>query len=88
MPDARLPESKGEAQRLLRKFGYTGLKIESIEEVHDERVLGRPCVIGRIFALTQPVLHEDNTMRRQARTYLFHFTDDEVMVSEHDGWVV
>lgn len=80
-----MPRTKGDAQKVLRAFGLTGLKIDSI-------------ATDRIFALTTPQLQGDGRMTRRAVTVLL--TRDEikgvgldasapvVRADSIDGWIV
>lgn len=82
------PSSKSGCQRVIRRFGYTGYKIDRIEE--PETYADR--VIIRVYVLTAPIWKGtpgvDGGMVRVARTILLHFGDDEVWASDEDGWVV
>lgn len=73
--DLPKPETKKEAQELLRQHGITGLKIDAIED-------------GRIYALTAKKLMADNVMKRQAVTVVFVLHDDGVKAVQLFGWVV
>lgn len=86
LADIRFPRQKGEAQKLLRKFGLHGYKIESIEDPRIEPDTGVPS--ARVYVLTGPVLQEDGEMRRAAKTVVFRFTPEEVIASELEGWDV
>lgn len=79
-----VPRTKADCQRVLRQFGYTCLKINTIEEPE----YNGGGVETRIYALTSPVLHEDGEMRRSAKTIVLRITQDVVTASARDGWVV
>lgn len=70
-----MPTTKQQAQQILRRFGIRGLKIDKIEG-------------DRIYALTGEMLHEDNTMRRQARTIVLIQEGSDIRAIHLKGWVV
>lgn len=76
------PQTKREAQAVLKHFGYVGLKIDAIEPSVD------PQEIARVYALTGPVLEADGEMRRRARTYVLVYDGDEIRARELAGWRV
>lgn len=76
------PQTKREAQAVLRHFGYAGLKIDAIEPGTV------PQEIARVYALTGPVLEADGEMRRRARTYVLVYEGDEIRARELAGWRV
>lgn len=80
-----MPKSKGECQKVLRRFGYKGLKID---EIGDPAMTKDGAVEARVYALTGPILQADGEMRRFAKTIIFRFTDDEVSAHDVEGWIV
>lgn len=70
-----MPRNRSEAQMVMRRFGITGLKVDAIQD-------------NRIFCLTREMLHEDNTMRRQARTVILEEDGDDMRAVYLYGWVV
>lgn len=84
LPEPRIPRTKAEGQQILRRFGYTGLKIDAIQD----RDLQDGDHEVRIYALTGMKLFEDNTMRRQARTVIILIGQKTVEASDFSGWIV
>lgn len=82
--ETRLPSTKAETQKLLRRFGYTGLKIDAIVQPEPRGDVQE----ARVYALTGNILQADRRFVRQAVTIVFTFTDDEVRAEQLDGWVV
>ncbi len=82
--EPRLPETKGACQKILRQFGHTGLKIESIEQPNPRA----SAPTGRVFALSQPIYSGPGRWRRKACTIVFSFNADGVQTEEVDGWVI
>jgi hypothetical protein len=78
------PQNKASGQALLRRFGFTGLKIDAIEE---PRVVDGETQV-RIYALTAPILQGDGQMRRKAKTVVLRFLKDDVVASDENGWQV
>jgi hypothetical protein len=80
-----LPQDRATAQKILRRFNRKGLKIESIESPRRHR---DGSFSSRIYALTQPKLAADNTMKRRAVTVVFILDGNEITAHDFDGWVV
>jgi hypothetical protein len=78
--EPRLPTTKSECQAVLRRFGFKGLKIDSIVQPEDG--------VGKVYALTSKILQADGEMRRKAVTIVVIFDDDNVQATELEGWVV
>jgi hypothetical protein len=84
-PGVELPRDKAAAQKILLRFNFKGLKIESIEPPRD---LGGGHATARIYALTQPRLTVDNAMKRKAVTVVFYYDGTDVTADKLEGWVV
>jgi hypothetical protein len=85
-----LPRDKAQVQKMLRRYGHKGLKIESIEPPRGHK---DGTATARVYALTQPklteVAPERFEMLRAAVTVVFVYDPDEgVYTRAHVGWVV